>query len=162
GPGWRWVFLINLPLAAIVVIIAQRHVPESRDIHAPRQLDLPGAVLGAVGLGGVTYALIAAGGGWSPRSVLAGVLGLAAVVRFVAAQSGALALPLGRWLPMCLAPIVAACGLLLLLRVGPNASYLTDVLPGVTRFGLGLALIVAPLTTTVLAPAESRHAGIAS
>src|SRR5207253_1928305 len=34
GPGWRWVFLINLPLAAIVVIIAQRHVPESRDPHA--------------------------------------------------------------------------------------------------------------------------------
>ena len=64
GPGWRWVFLINLPLAAIVVIIAQRHVPESRDPHAPRQLDLSGAVLGAVGLGGVTYALIAAGGGW--------------------------------------------------------------------------------------------------
>ncbi|HTD76444.1 MAG TPA: MFS transporter, partial [Chloroflexota bacterium] len=83
GPGWRWVFLINLPLAAIVVIIAQRHVPESRDSHAPRQLDLPGAVLGAVGLGGVTYALIAAGGGWSPLSVLAGVLGLAALVGFV-------------------------------------------------------------------------------
>jgi EmrB/QacA subfamily drug resistance transporter len=233
GPGWRWVFLINLPLAAIVVIIAQRHVPESRDPHAPRQLDLSGAVLGAVGLGGLTYALIAAGMGWSASTVLAGVIGLAALVGFVineqrsphpmlpprifasrqftaanvvtfvvyaalsgvffflvvdlqvvagfspllagsallpvtlimlllSARAGAIADRIGPRLPMTLGPIVAACGLLLLLRVGPNASYLTDVLPGVTVFGLGLALIVAPLTTTVLAAAESGHAGIAS
>jgi MFS family permease len=51
---------------------------------------------------------------------------------------------------------------LLLLRIGPHTSYLTDVLPAVTVFGLGLSLIVAPLTTTVLAAAETKNAGVAS
>src|SRR5438445_10702196 len=82
GPGWRWVFLINLPLAAIVIALAQRHVPESRDPQAPRQLDLAGAVLGAVGLGGVTYALIAASSGWSASTLIVGVVGLGALVGF--------------------------------------------------------------------------------
>ena len=52
--------------------------------------------------------------------------------------------------------------MLLLLRIGPNASYLTDVLPAVIIFGLGLTLIVAPLTTTVLGAAPTSHAGVAS
>ena len=59
GPGWRWIFLINLPLAALVVLIARRHVPESLDPGAVAELDLLGAGLGAIGLGGLTYALIA-------------------------------------------------------------------------------------------------------
>ncbi|MDT4906953.1 MAG: hypothetical protein QOI69_194, partial [Pseudonocardiales bacterium] len=44
GPGWRWIFLINLPLAAVVVVIARRHVPESLDPDAARHLDVLGAV----------------------------------------------------------------------------------------------------------------------
>ncbi|MDQ1585769.1 MAG: hypothetical protein QOH80_1134, partial [Actinomycetota bacterium] len=60
---WRLVFLINLPFAAAVVFIAQRHVPESKDPSASRRLDLPGAALGAVGLGALTYWLIA----WQDR-----------------------------------------------------------------------------------------------
>ncbi len=83
GPGWRWVFLINLPLAVVVVAIAQRQVPESRDPHAAQQLDVVGAVLGAVGLGGITYALIGAGGGWSTSTVLSFMVGLIALVAFV-------------------------------------------------------------------------------
>jgi MFS family permease len=51
---------------------------------------------------------------------------------------------------------------LLLLRVGPEASYVADVLPAVVVFGLGLAMIVAPLTATVLGAAEPENAGIAS
>jgi hypothetical protein len=50
----------------------------------------------------------------------------------------------------------------LLVRIGPDASYLVDVLPAVTLLGLGLAVTVAPLTATVLAAAEDRYAGIAS
>src|SRR5262252_9336723 len=53
GPGWRWVFLINLPVALVVIVLAQRHVPESRDPHAAPHLDILGAALGAIGLGGV-------------------------------------------------------------------------------------------------------------
>ncbi|CAM5733884.1 Putative multidrug resistance protein MdtD [Streptomyces microflavus] len=67
GPGWRWVFLLNLPLAAICVPVALRHVPESRDPAAHGRFDVLGAVLGALALAGVTYALIEAPGrGASP------------------------------------------------------------------------------------------------
>ncbi|WP_051804195.1 MFS transporter [Streptomyces griseus] len=61
GPGWRWVFLLNVPLAALCVPVALRHVPESRDGAARgRRFDVLGAVLGAAALGLVTYALIGA------------------------------------------------------------------------------------------------------
>lgn len=59
-------------------------------------------------------------------------------------------------------PVVAAIGLLLLRGVRPGASYWTDVLPGVTLFGLGLTLVVAPLTASVLAAVADRFAGVAS
>ena len=51
---------------------------------------------------------------------------------------------------------------LMLLAVGADVNYWRDVLPGLTVFGLGLALMVAPLTATVLAAAPDEHAGIAS
>ncbi|MGI8539117.1 MAG: MFS transporter, partial [Rubrobacteraceae bacterium] len=57
--SWRAAFLINIPLAAIVVFIALRHIPESRDPDA-RSLDVPGAVLATLGLGGVVFGLIEA------------------------------------------------------------------------------------------------------
>jgi hypothetical protein len=63
---------------------------------------------------------------------------------------------------MSLGPLVVAGGTLLLLRVGPDVDYARDVLPGMTLFGLGLALLVAPLTATVLAAAPDEHAGLAS
>jgi len=63
---------------------------------------------------------------------------------------------------MTLGPIIMAGGTLLLLAVGEDVNYWTDVLPGLTVFGLGLALMVAPLTATVLAAAPDEHAGIAS
>ncbi|MEV7089311.1 MFS transporter [Streptomyces sp. NPDC093085] len=76
GPGWRWVFLINVPLAAICVPVALRHVPETRDPAAHGRFDVAGAVLGAVALALVTYALIA-------RVVWPGVLGVVAAVALV-------------------------------------------------------------------------------
>jgi hypothetical protein len=76
------VFLINVPLAVAVVTLAHLHVPESRDPNAPRHLDLAGAALGALGLGGVTYALIAAGSGWAAGLVLILTLGLLALAAF--------------------------------------------------------------------------------
>ncbi|MGW7050612.1 MFS transporter [Streptomyces sp. NPDC054887] len=60
GPGWRWVFLLNVPLAALCVPVALRHVPESRDPRAHGRFDVLGAGLAALSLGLVTYALIAA------------------------------------------------------------------------------------------------------
>src|SRR5436305_1761856 len=63
---------------------------------------------------------------------------------------------------MGLGPMVAAGGILLLLRTGTNTSYLTDLLPALALFGLGLSMTVAPLTATVLADADEGDAGIAS
>ncbi len=60
GPGWRWIFFVNLPIAVAVVAIALRHVPESRDRTATGSFDVLGAALAALCLAGVTYALIAA------------------------------------------------------------------------------------------------------
>ena len=58
--------------------------------------------------------------------------------------------------------LVAAAGVLLMLRLGLHSAYLTQVLPAVTLLGLGLAVMVAPLTATVLAAAADRDAGVAS
>lgn len=63
---------------------------------------------------------------------------------------------------MTVGPLVMAVGTLLMLAVGEEVTYWRDVLPGITVFGLGLALMVAPLTATVLAAAPDEHAGIAS
>ena len=57
---------------------------------------------------------------------------------------------------------LAAIGLLLLTRIGADTSYVADVLPAVVVFGIGLSMTVAPLTATVLASADVRHAGVAS
>jgi hypothetical protein len=57
---------------------------------------------------------------------------------------------------------VIAVGLLLLTRVHGNGNYLTQVLPAVLVFGFGLAINVAPLTSTALSAAPAEHSGIAS
>jgi hypothetical protein len=63
---------------------------------------------------------------------------------------------------MSAGPIVGGLGLLLLLRVGVHPSYVTEVLPALIVFGLGLSATVAPLTTTVLNAVDEHNAGIAS
>jgi len=87
--SWRYVFLINLPLAALVVAVALRHVPESSDPDAAKQLDLSGAALGALGLAGVTYGFTA----WPDRGatdpIVLGslVIGVAAMVGFLLVEA---------------------------------------------------------------------------
>lgn len=82
GPGWRWVFLINVPMALICAPIAVRHVPESADGRKHGRFDVLGAALGAVSLALVTYALIEARNG-SLVVVLTAVAGVAAGIAFV-------------------------------------------------------------------------------
>ena len=83
--SWRFIFLLNLPLAVAVVLVAVRHVPETSDEEA-RGIDVPGAVLAVLALGGSTYALISGpivafgtprscwrrSSGWRRRSALSG------------------------------------------------------------------------------------------
>jgi len=75
---------------------------------------------------------------------------------------GALADRHGARLFMGAGPLIAAAGILLLLRTGMDTSYLRDLLPALLVFSLGLTLTVAPLTATVLADADEHDAGIAS
>ena len=63
---------------------------------------------------------------------------------------------------MTVGPIVGGIGLLMFMRVGANPDYLTEVLPAVVVFGLGISAMVAPLTATVLDSVDERHMGIAS
>jgi EmrB/QacA subfamily drug resistance transporter len=75
---------------------------------------------------------------------------------------GALADRRGPRFFMGVGPLIAAVGLALFLRLGSDVDYVTDLLPGLLIFALGLALTVAPLTATVLADADEHNAGIAS
>ncbi|GAA4090755.1 MFS transporter [Actinomadura miaoliensis] len=248
--GWRWVFLLNLPLAAVVVLVTVRHVPESADPGAHGRFDVLGAALAALALAGVTYTLTEApGGAVGPVVATAAVVGVLAAAGFLllersrgrarrggggrrgrrevpqpmlplevfgsrqfsavnavtfvmyggmgvmfflfvvnlqvvsgftpiaagtallpvtvlmlllSSRAGALAQRIGPRLPMTVGLVVAAVGMLLVGRVGAHASYVRDVLPAVAVFGLGLSAVVAPLTATVLATVDSRHAGVAS
>ncbi len=83
--SWRWIFFINLPLAAVVLFICFRHVPESRDEKAAGRLDWVGALLATVGLGGVVYGLIESGtrGFTDGAVVVSFIVGVAALAGFV-------------------------------------------------------------------------------
>jgi EmrB/QacA subfamily drug resistance transporter len=84
GPGWRWAFLINLPLAALVVAVTLRHLPESRDETATGRFDAAGSLIGAGALTAITYALTAAGDPATAASAwLAAALGVGLAVAFV-------------------------------------------------------------------------------
>ena len=232
--SWRAIFLINLPIGLLVMALATRHVPETRDPTASGRLDFRGATLAALGLAGITYALIEApDNGVAGLVLLAGVVGIVAFVAFLlaerrsanpmmpleifssrqfssanlvtfvvyaalggvffllvaflqislgyspvaagaaslpvtalmlmfSARAGALAQRIGPRIPLSVGPVVIAGGLLLMARIQPGDSYVSSVLPAVIVFGIGLTLVVAPVTATVLAAADARHSGMAS
>ncbi len=233
--SWRLAFLINLPLGLAVVWLTRKFVPESEDTTMTGHPDVWGSVLGALGLAGITTALVEGPGrgAGDPLVLAGGVVGVACLAGFVvlqrrqrdplvppdvfanrtfvaanlitfvvyaalggmmmlfviqlqvslgygptaaglaslpisvimlvlSARSGKLAQRVGpKWL-LVFGPMVIAVGMAMLTMVTPGASYLFTVLPAVVVFGLGLAAVVAPVTATVLASAEERHAGVAS
>ena len=67
--SWRWAFIINVPVAIISIIGVRLLVPESRDTHSRRGLDIPGVALSAIGLGALVFGLIEGQnyGWWTPR-----------------------------------------------------------------------------------------------
>jgi EmrB/QacA subfamily drug resistance transporter len=233
--SWRWIFLINVPLVIVCVSLILLVIPPSAPRDAgTRHIDLVGAALCVIGLGGPVFALIEQPRlGWSSPAVLVPLIagggllamfllfesrahepmlplrlfrrrnfavgnvetfvmyaGLAILFFFLVLflqqiggytplQSGLATLPAtvimfllsrrfggladryGPRLFMGAGPLVAAAGLLLLQRVGLRVAYLSEVLPGLLVFALGLSMTVAPLTAAVLAGAE-HEAGIAS
>lgn len=233
--SWRAVFFMNLPLGAFLVYGAVRHIPETFGREQLGRIDYSGATLAAVGLGGVSWALIEGPGrGLDSLAVTgAGLIGIAACVGFVlvermtkdpmvplaifnsksftaanlitfvvyaglggvffllvvvlqtalgyspieaglmtlpitiillflSARAGGLAQRIGPRIPLTVGPVVVAAGMLLMLRVGPDSTYLGSVLPALLVFGFGLVLIVAPVTATALSSAPQDQAGVAS
>jgi EmrB/QacA subfamily drug resistance transporter len=232
--SWRWIFAVNVPFVLATLGLIWIAIEPTKG-HERRRVDIPGAVLCALGLGGPVFALIeqpdlgwghpavwgGLGGGvlvlglfllWERRApvpmlpldlfrrrnfsvtnaetllVYGGlsalffllVIYLQEVADYSALESGLAGLPvtvlifvlsrrfgalsarLGPRLFMGLGPLVAAAGVLTLLRVDASVDYLMDVFPGMVLFGIGLATTVAPLTTTVLAEVEPGRSGIAS
>ena len=97
--SWRLIFLINLPVAVLVVALSLRHVPETRDVTVSGRLDLPGAALVSLGLAGVIYGLTEAPElGWTSPGTLTSLLaGAALLIGFalVEERSAQPMLPLG-------------------------------------------------------------------
>ena len=102
---------------------------------------------------GLRYSAVEAGASLLPITLL--MLGLSA-------RAGQLAQRIGPRVPMTLGPLVIGFGLLLLSRIEAGSEYVSDVLPAVLVFGLGLAMTVAPLTSAVLAAVDDHHLGVGS
>ena len=82
--GWRLVFLINIPIAAVVIALSRRYIPESRDELATGPLDLSGAILASFGLGGLIYGLTEGpANGWSTINISITAAGIALLIAFV-------------------------------------------------------------------------------
>jgi MFS family permease len=100
--------------------------------------------------------------GFSPLLAGLGTLPLTLLMLLFSPTAAKLGERIGPRVPLTLGPLLAGAGALLMLRIGANASYLTDVLPASAALGAGMTLLVAPLTETVLNAVETRRAGIAS
>jgi EmrB/QacA subfamily drug resistance transporter len=99
------------------------------------------------------YTAIEAGLATTPVSLILFVL---------SPRFGKIATSIGPRVPMSIGPIVGGVGLLLMMRVGADPSYVTEVLPAILVFGLGLSATVAPLTATALNSVPEHQVGVAS
>lgn len=165
--SWRFVFLINLPVAVAIVALCLRHVPETRDDDIDLQgsaLDLPGAAAVVVALTGITYALTAAGQrGWDLPVISAAVVGLGAGLLFVRRELRT-ASPLIR-LDMFGDRVFAATNVVTVLVYGALSVFFfllvlqLQLVSGWTPLAAGTALL--PVTVVMLL-LSARFGGLAS
>jgi EmrB/QacA subfamily drug resistance transporter len=116
-------------------------------------------------LGGVFFLLVVflqVSLGYSPIAAGAASLPITALMLLLSARAGALAQRIGPRLPLTIGPLVIALGMLMMRGIDIGDSYVEAILPPILVFGLGLTLVVAPITATVLAAADPDHAGVAS
>ena len=99
--------------------------------------------------------------GYSPTMAGLGLLPPIVLITFFAGPAGALADRIGPRLQMIVGPVIVALGMALLTIGGTDASYLKHFMPGLILFGIGMALVIAPLTKSALS-VEPRFSGSAS
>ena len=99
------------------------------------------------------YSALLAGAALTPVNV---------IMLIVSPISGRASARIGARVPMTVGALIAAAGMLLFARVQPGASYLGTILPATIVFGIGLSILVAPLTSAVLSAVKERDTGIAS
>lgn len=164
-----WTVIAGLVLMAAFVVVERRSryalVPGS--LFASRVFVAANLVTLAVyaALGGVFFLLLLQlqiVSGYSPLAAGVASLPITVLMLLLSSRAGRWAQIHGPRIPMTVGPLLGAGGLLLMLRIGPGASYPTQVLPAVLVFGLGLSALVAPLTAAVLGSVSSDQAGIAS
>ncbi len=164
-----WAVIAGLVLMAAFVVVERRSryalVPGS--LFASRVFVAANLVTLAVyaALGGVFFLLLLQlqiVSGYSPLAAGVASLPITILMLLLSSRAGRWAQIHGPRIPMTVGPLLGAGGLLLMLRIGPGASYPTQVLPAVLVFGLGLSALVAPLTAAVLGSVSSDQAGIAS
>lgn len=100
--------------------------------------------------------------GYSATEAGASAIPVTLVMFLLSQRFGMLADRHGPRFFMGVGPLIAAVGMALLMQLDADVDYLTDLLPGLLVFALGLSMTVAPLVATVLADADERNAGIAS
>ena len=234
GPGWRWAFLLSVPLL-VAAVLAARAVPEVPLPARPAHFDGLGGVLAVATLAPLTWTLtegpsrgwtspvvlvplalsvLAAGAfvvrqfttatplvppalfrsrdfsvlnlatfslyaalgvvfflvvyqlqvsaGWTALAAGAALLPATLLMLVGSARSGALATRIGPRPQLVIGPLLVAAGAVLLSRIGPDATWAVDVLPGALLFGLGLVTFVAPLTASVMGAVDENRVGTAS
>jgi MFS transporter, DHA2 family, methylenomycin A resistance protein len=155
GPGWRWAFLVNLPVIALALPATAIVVRETRE-RSPRPADPAGTVLATVLLGTLTYALI-------ERSAPAGIAAALLLAAFIAVERRRPEpmLPLGLFKRPAFAGSAAIAGTM---NLGSNGTlfvltlYLQDV-EGRSPISAGLTLLPAFAMLALLAPAAGRLVG---
>jgi len=176
GPahGWTNTFVLaGLVIAAVsgpAFLLAQQreaHPMLPLELFRTRQFSGANAVTFVVygALGGALFLLpieLQLVAHYTPQDSGLALLPVTVIMLALSSRSGQLAARIGPRLQMSVGPLVVGLGLLLLTRATVHGSYFTVVLPAVIVFGIGLAITVAPLTSTAMGAAPAEHAGVAS
>ncbi|WP_417516944.1 MFS transporter [Minwuia sp.] len=108
------------------------------------------------------YTLIQSAG-YSATAAGAAMLPIPILISLLSRTTGGLAERIGPRIVLTIGPLIVAVGFLLLTRIGPgNTAYWPDIFPGLAAIAVGMAISVAPLTTTVMNSVDEDHAGVAS
>jgi EmrB/QacA subfamily drug resistance transporter len=160
---------VGLVAAGIFVAVERRGMHPMLPLVMFRSRQFASAIALAVvtytALGGVIFLFVAflqITLGYTALQAGAATLPVTIMLLILSGPSGAIARRIGPRIPLTTGAVLTGAGLLLMARIHPGDSYLAAVLPSLVLFGIGLAALITPITATVLASVDSRHAGIAS